>query len=299
MKQIFSTLLVLVAGIIPSFAQSLLKVSLTDRRLISVSVDGRHFRKSGESITVNDLPRGRHYVVVYVSETLSHGRRGDGIIWEGNIKTRSGVATICTVNPLSREAAITEMSMDAAQGNQPTEAQGYNNYNLNNYDTRTDNNTPPPASANNYDTYNNTQSNTNQNNTVPDNTSVTPLPEGTPVASPVSLDEGEEAAAKKATKTTKTTKTVEAKTDKLKAKINAKTTDTEKMNTAKEVLQKASLTTAQVMSLMDCFSFESSKAEFAQWAYSKTTDKGNFKQVKQKLTMKNYREEMDKFLKDK
>ena len=295
MKQIFSTLLVLVAGIIPSFAQSLLKVSLNDRRRISVSVDGRHFRKSGESITVNDLPRGRHYVVVYVSETLSNGRRGDGIIWEGNIKTRSGVATICTVNPLSREAAITEMSMDEAQGNQPTEAQGYNNYNLNNYDTRADNNTPPPTSANNYDTYNNKQGNTT-NNTAPDNTAVTPLPEGTPVASPVSLDEGEEAAAKKATKTTKKATT---KTDKLKAKINAKTTDTEKMNTAKDVLKKESLTTAQVMSLMDCFSFESTKAEFAQWAYSKTTDKANFKQVKQKLTMKNYREEMDKFLKDK
>ncbi|WP_161499427.1 DUF4476 domain-containing protein [Flavipsychrobacter stenotrophus] len=291
MKQIVGTLLVLIAGIVPSFAQTMLKISLTDRRPITVSVDGRHFRKSGESVTVNDLPRGRHYVIVYITETLSNGRTGEGIIWEGKVKTYQGQASLCTVDPHTREAAITEMDMNAVQSNLPTDPQGYNNYNLNNYDSRTDNSAQQPGNANNNDTYNNTLG----NNSPDDNVAPT-LPDGTPVASPVTIDEGEDAAAKKATKTTKKATT---KTDKLKTKINVRTTDTEKMTAAKEVLKNESLTTGQVMSLMDCFGFESTKLEFAQWAYAKTTDKANFKQVKQKLAMKNYREEMDKFLKGK
>jgi hypothetical protein len=183
------------------------------------------------------------------------------------------------------------MDMTAMQSNKPTEPQGYNNYNLNSYDTRTDNNAQQSTSANNYDTYNNTQGNNTQRDNV-----ASPLPEGTPVASPVTIDEGENATGKKPTKTTKKAVT---KTDKLKTKINVRTTDTEKFTAAKDILKNESLTTAQVMSLMDCFSFESTKLEFAQWAYPKISDKANFKQVKQKLTMKNYREEMDKFLKGK
>ncbi len=291
MKQIVGTLLVLIAGIAPSFAQTMLKISLTDRRPITVSVDGRHFRKSGESVTVNDLPRGRHYVIVYVTETLSNGRTGEGIIWEGKVKTYQGQASLCTVDPHTREAAITEMDMNAVQSNQPTDPQGYNNYNLNNYDSRTDNTVAPQISTSNQDTYNNTQGNNNNDDNV-----ASPLPDGMPVASPVTIDEGEGTTAGKPAKATKKAAT---KTDKLKTKINVRTTDTEKMTAAKEVLKNESLTTAQVMSLMDCFGFESTKVEFAQWAYSKTTDKANFKQVKQKLAMKNYREEMDKFLKGK
>lgn len=287
MKQIFTTLLVLATGITSTFAQTMLKVSLTDRRPITVSVDGRHFRKSGESVTVNDLPRGRHYVIVYVTETLSNGRTGEGVIWEGKVKTYQGQASLCLVDPHTRAASITEMDMYAFQQNQPADAQGYNNRNLNNYDTRSDN--QGNTQNNNYqpDTYN--------NNSVPDENVAAPLPDGTPVASPVTIDEGE-AAGKKSTKTTKKAST---KTDKLKTKINVRTTDTEKFTAAKDVLKTETLTTVQVMSLMDCFSFESTKVEFAQWAYTKTSDKANFKQVKQKLTMKNYKEDMDKFLKNK
>lgn len=289
MKTILSTLLIL-TGVTSSFAQSMLKVSLTDRRPITVSVDGRHFRQPGESVTVNDLPKGRHYVVVYVSETLRDGRTADGVIWEGKIKTYRGQMSVCTVDPHSREANIIEQDMY----NMPPQNNGqqYNNYNLNNYDTRpADNgyNNQPDNST----VMNNQGSNTD--NTATDNT---PLPDGSPVASPVSglgYNDEELPGSKKST-TTKTTTKGSAKAEKIKKMINTKSTDTDKLVAAKDNLKNSTITTADVMSLMECFSFESTKLEFAEWAYDKASDKDNYKKVKQKLSMKSYREEMDKFL---
>ncbi len=287
MKQIFSTLLILIAGVIPAVAQSMLKVSLSDRRPISVSIDGRHFRKTGESITINDLPKGRHDVVVYISETRNDGRRGNGVIWEGNIKTYRGELTICTIDPRTREAAITEQDINTIQDPQPTDEQRYNNYNLNNYDTKPqntdDNNTMPATQP--------------VNNEVPaQNINIGNLPAGTPVASPVEIKE--EPAKEETKKATKSTTKTDPKVLKLKKKIEEKSTDTDRLVIAKDVIKANTLTTAQVVALMDCFSFESTRVEFVQYAYPKTTDKKNFKQVKQKLTMKNYKDEMDQFLKD-
>lgn len=276
--------MIVAAGAVPAMAQSMLKVSLTDRRPISVSVDGRHFKRVGESVTVNDLPKGRHYVKVYVSETLNDGRQADGIIWEGSVKTYRGQLSLCMVDPRNREANITEQDMYSAPRD---EGQQYNNYNLNNYDNKPVEQDP----TNNQQNYQPDNTQNNQDN------SVAPLPDGAPVASPVSEYNEEELlkGGKKADaiKTTKGSKKVEQE----KKKINAKATDTDKLAAAKESFKSTTLTTTDVMAVMDCFAFENTRVEFAEWAYYKTSDKGNFKQVKQKLTMKEYREEIDKFLK--
>lgn len=284
MKQVLGTLMIVAAGAVPAMAQSMLKVGLTDRRPITVSVDGRHFKRVGESVTVNDLPKGRHYVKVYITETLNDGRQADGIIWEGSVKTYRGQLSLCMIDPRSREANITEQDMYSAPRD---EGQQYNNYNLNNYDNK-------PVEQDPYSNQQNYQPDNTQNNQ--DNT-VAPLPDGAPVASPVGEYNEEELlkGTKKAdaVKTTKGSKKVEQE----KKKINTKATDTDKLAAAKDAFKNTTLTTTDVMAVMDCFAFENTRVEFAEWAYYKTSDKGNFKQVKQKLTMKEYREEIDKFLK--
>lgn len=292
MKQFLITLLASATGLTPAMAQSMLKVSLTDRRPISVSVDGRHFRKTGESVTVNDLPKGRHYVVVYVTETLRDGRQADGVIWEGTVKTYRGEMSVCLVDPHTREANVTEQDMYYGP-----DGQQYNNYNLNNYDNKNDggynqpDNATPPGNMYNRDN----AASPPAENTMPDNENLSPVPDGSPVASPVSSYDEDELLGNKKGKTEKGA----AKIDRVKKKVNEKGTDTDKLNTAKTALTNSTMTTADVMSLMDCFNFESTKLEFAEWAYDKTSDKNNFKKVKQKLTMKNYKEEMDAFLKTK
>ena len=286
MKRVLGTLMILAAGAVPAMAQSMLKVSLTDRRPITVSVDGRHFKRVGESVTVNDLPKGRHYVIVYVTETLKDGRQADGVIWEGNVKTYRGQLSLCMVDPRNREANITEQDMYSTPRD---EGQQYNNYNLNNYDSK-------PAEQDPYAAQPNTQPNTTQDNTSQDN-NLTPVPDGSPVASPVGdYNEAELLKNDKkgdVVKPTKGSKKIEQE----KKKISEKATDTDKLAAAKDLLKSTSMTTTDVMAVMDCFAFDNTKVEFAEWAYYKTTDKGNFKQVKQKLSMKEYKDEIDKFLK--
>lgn len=292
MKQFAGISLILVAAATPSFAQSMLKVSLADRAPITVSVDGRHFRKAGESITVNDLPKGKHYVMVYLADDGRNGRR-PGVIWEGKIKTYHGQVSNCVVDPYSRQASITEQDMYGQP--QPADAERYSNYNLNNYDSR------QPVQD---DAYTNTQD-PNANNPQSasqyqggNDNNYAPLPDGAPVASPVSgYDEDELLKNSKTAKTTKSTK-VDSKVEAIRKKINAKNTDTDKLEAAKAAMKTSSVKTADVIALMDCFNFESTKMDFAKWAYTRTSDKTNYKQVKQKLTMKQYREDMDTFLKN-
>jgi hypothetical protein len=103
-----------------------------------------------------------------------------------------------------------------------------------------------------------------------------------PVASPVSQETGGSL--------------TEATMEKLKTKVTAKKVDVERMNTIKEALDHETFTTDQVSSMMDWFGFESSKVEFAEWAYNKTVDKEMFGDLAAKLTYQNYRDEFEKFL---
>lgn len=292
MKQFAGTLAIVAITTAPVLAQSELKVSLNDHTPITVSVDGRHFQKIGESVTVNSLPKGKHYVVVFLAADSRAGHRA-GIIWQGKVKTYFNQQTNCVIDPYTRQAVITEQ--DIFNMTPATDAQTYSNYNLNNYDTR------QVPDDNGYSGSQDANSNSAQS-TAPDNTQdnngVAPLPDGAPVASPVSeYNEAELLKSTKGAKSGKTTKT-DSKTEAIKSKINAKATDTDKLEAAKAAMKKSSVKTTDVMMLMDCFNFESTKVEFAKWAYTYTSDKANYKQVKQKLTMKQYREEMDTFLKN-
>ena len=276
---IFTTIVLACGG--PLFAQSMLKVSLTDRSLVTVSVDGRYFRKAGESVTVGDLPPGRHYVEIFASRPSARG--GREMIWEGRVKTHEGVLTVCSVDPYSRDAITSDQDMPAPMTNQqPNDGGAYNNQGKYNYDTR--------GGANNTNNQENPPAENKETQNIPPETqeNATPLPEGTPVASPVSIDEPvEKPSSKKAAKLTK-----------LKTKADAKKTDTEKLEIIKAGLKNEKLSTAKVSTIMDWFSFEHTKAEFAKWAYPQVTDKDKFKTVKQKLTMKSYREDIDKFLRE-
>ena len=302
MKKLTAIFILLVTGIIPSIAQSMLKVSLTDRKPITISLDSRYFNKRGESVTVGDLPQGRHYLKISILDQNRQGTNYERTIYEGKIKTYRGQVTNIIYDAYNGTIVATEEDIQPLI-NQPVDAthnaQNYNNRNLNNYDQRdgqhNDNNNTQPDNNNTYnerreDNHDNTNgqatNNKNSNNTS-DGFVNSPLPPGTPLASPETPEKATPATPAKA-----------AKLDKLKKKIAAKPTDTDKFNTLKEALKKDKFTTAQVCTIMEWFTFESSKVEFAQWAYPNTTDKVQFNKVKDKLPTKSYRQEIDKFLKD-
>lgn len=88
----------------------------------------------------------------------------------------------------------------------------------------------------------------------------------------------------------------ESKLDKLKTKIAAKKIDTDRMNTIKDALNAETFTTGQVGVMMGWFGFESSKVEFAEWAYPKTVDKELYNELLTVLTFDRYQQELEKFI---
>lgn len=268
-------------------AQSALRVTLTDNTPITVAVDGRYFNTRGQSVTVSDIPWGRHYLKIFVHAQRSNGDGYERTIFEGRVKTYRGHITLFSYDPYSGQTVSSNEDMRNGSNNlnNGNTNQSYNHNNLNNYDQR-DNNVPPLP----YDQQRQPDVvNANTNNTVIPDTLVpiNELPDGTPLASPV---------ASPVTNTDKAT-TKGTAYNKTKAKVKALVTDTEKIDAAKEGLKKVALTSAQVATALDWFNFESTRLDFAKWAHAKTTDPQNFNKVVDKLTIKSNKKELQDFIK--
>jgi len=287
MKYLLLLLVCLGGGIAPLMAQSMLKVSLANRQPITVSVDGRYFNKRGESVTVGDLPSGRHMLRVYITRRNDDGNMVPSIVYEGRIRTSFGLLTDYVIdiqgynpNVVSTQRTIGEAMQEMRQDQIATTDQRANNY-----DQR-------GQQYMNMDTLGMGQQGEQQGNTALADSVVPALPAGTPVASPISLSDDEASAnkpmASSAPKNPKVTAIMKA--------LKPLKTDTEKLVKANEMVDKIMLNSYGVAQIMTCFVFESSKVEFAKHAYNRVTDKGNFKSVKAGLTMKSYRQEIDKLM---
>jgi len=263
MKKLLSILILLLVSDVTAEAQSMLKISLADRSPITVSVDGRYFNKRGQSVTVGDLPAGRHRVQIYVTSESRSGRDQENIAYTGYVKTYNGQLTIFTYDENTEATETQDQDMNA-MGNAPTP--------------------PPPAAPTPTDQYNNNNAPQQDNNYQQDNSNNNEQYAPSQGASPVNdaiTTEGKNKLAK------------------LKKKTDAKKTDTEKFTVLKDALKQEMITSDQVAIIMDWFSFESSKVEFAEWAYDHTTDKDNYTNVVEKLAYNNYRIELDNFIKSK
>ena len=260
MRQLVILLFVLLANISATQAQSLLRVHLADNSRINVSVNGRYFDKRGTTVTVGDLPPGRHYVKIFGIAYDRWGRAFDRLIYQGTVSTSNGMVTNFLYDSYNRRISMRATPIDDGSGQYPQQGQPGGQYN-GGYNDATDQPAPStPAPGNN-------------------TTQITPLPAGAPVASPVSGGSLSEDAS-----------------DKLKTKVAAKGTDTEKLKYMKETLKKESLTTFQVSYMMDWFLFESTKVEFARWAYNITTDKEYYGDLSAKFNYSSSKEELQQFL---
>jgi len=246
MTRLFFVMMILTAGFLRSSAQSMLKVRTADNMRINVMVDGRYFNKTGTSVTVGDLPYGRHRLRVYEASQTRRGRVFQEVIYEGKVITDPGMITILVYDPATDQTDIQEQQINSYLNDHPIPNANTGQNNSGSYDDGDNNNSAP-------------------------------------VAAPAPVASGS---------------LTSAKIDQLKTKVNAKKTDTDKMNTLKTELSGETFTTAQLGDMMDLFNFESAKVEFAKWAYSSTVDKDYFSDLEGKLTYKNYQDDLDKFIKD-
>ena len=275
MKKLLAVLIFIGTGITGAMAQSYIKVNMTDGSPLNVSVDGRYFNKRGTSVTVGDLPPGKHFLQIYTMRSDRRGRGREDVIYEGKIKTFNGGVTLVSYDPNSGEVMTYQQdastySFPAQQAAQPQGDQQYGN-------GGPQGNQPPPGSG--YRRNNRFQQDNGQYNN--DNSQQYNNGNGQP-ASPV-----------------QTGTLTEDKITQLKAKVQDAKTDVEVTNQLKAALENETMTTFQVSELMDLLSFESSKVDLAEWAYPKVTDKDFFGDLKNKLTYKNYQEDLDKFIKSK
>lgn len=264
MKKIL-VFLVLAGALTTAQAQSMLKVRLADNAQFKVAVDGRYFNKLGTSITVGDLPYGRHTVKIYTYTQSRRGRTFEELIYTGSIKTYEGMISLFVLDPYTKETRVSEEEIDAYGINQPApNSPGRNDRYIGTtgkFDTEPANKPNTNTATNNDDNY---------------------VPPASPVASPVSAD--------------MLGTLTDAEQQKLKTKVEGKPTDTDRLLLIKSSLKNEKVTTMQVSDMMDWFTFESSKVDFVKWAYTITVDKEFYGDLAGKFAFKNSQDELNQFI---
>jgi hypothetical protein len=263
MKRLFLLLILTVCCCSFLFAQSVLHVQLRDNSRFNISVNGRFFNRQGSSITVGDLPPGRHYIKIYALVYNRWGRGYDNVIFSGWVNTSYRMITNFVYDPYMRRARVSEAPVsNRFDENKDVAGNIQGQYNSRYNEGVTDNT--------------NDDRNTTAQNKPDGNTDIkssgavaSPLPTGT---------------------------LTDEKVTELKKKCDSKKTDSERMTLLKTELSKETFNTIQVGTMMDWFLFESSKLEFAKWAYNKTADKAYYNDLSAKFINKSAKDELTQFV---
>lgn len=94
-------------------SRSILEIRLSDNSALVVSLNGRNYNKHGRSITIGDLPKGRHDLKVY--EYLEYRKGGGGkakLLYSGRIKIAAGTVNYCEVDIRSGNMKVKTTDID-------------------------------------------------------------------------------------------------------------------------------------------------------------------------------------------
>jgi hypothetical protein len=133
MKRIL-LLTVLLITTISTFAQrgatgASLKIKLSTNQMLSVSVDDRYYERRGTSLTIGNIPNGRHYLKVY---NYRIGRSGNGranMVYSGYVDLKASTHNTAVVDPIQRKMTMRTVYTYIREQNDP-----YENWNDKNYD---------------------------------------------------------------------------------------------------------------------------------------------------------------------
>ena len=101
-------------SLIFAFAQqkkegSIMRFHSSDNCLLKLKIDNRFFNKIARTITVAEIPEGKHAILVYSAEPFST-RPGEKLteIYNGTIRTYDAIQYTCTVDPFINSMDIKE-----------------------------------------------------------------------------------------------------------------------------------------------------------------------------------------------
>jgi hypothetical protein len=281
MKKIITTLVILLAGI--SFAmampgsRSMLRLRLNTGRQIMVNIDDRIYDKHAASITIGDLPPGRHRIKVYEYRPYRNSRGGRAeLVYTTVIKIRPNTYTYGTVDVDNGLLRLYYKDMDDYYAHRDDYDRGdygdrtYNDDRDNNYnDNNGYNDNRPGGGYNDNDGYNNDRNNNYDDRGGYDN--------GRYSRNMLSSRDLED----------------------LRARVNDRITDTDKEKLMKSVLDNRGCTTDQVRTMMGWMSFESTKLDFAKWAFDRVADRRNYWKLESEFTFSSSKDEFNDYIKGK
>jgi hypothetical protein len=106
--------LICLLGFINIYAQqkkegSIMRFHSSDNCLLKLKIDNRFFNKIARTITVAEIPEGKHTIQVYSAEPFST-RPGEKLteIYNGTIRTYDAVQYTCTVDPFINSMDVKE-----------------------------------------------------------------------------------------------------------------------------------------------------------------------------------------------
>jgi hypothetical protein len=238
----------------------ILRVRLTDNFPITLALDGRYFEKHGSHLTIGDLPPGRHQLKIYTYSLRRDGTAKAHLVFEGRIKVFANDATNLVYDQVSGD-----MHIFAGPDNYENEPQ----------DNVMNHRRMEPDGAN-------TQAELTPEEHAP---ALQPKTDTMEKVVPADLSKPKFPALSK------------DGINKAGIKINALVTDTDKLKLMQSEMAKKAFTTAQLQVMLTWLSFESSRVEFAKWAFDHTLDKEKFSKIADQLKYQDSKEELLQFLK--
>lgn len=277
-KLLLTTILVLLAVAtvfaVPFRQRSVLRIRLSDNRPLTVVIDGRNFDRRGTSITIGDLPAGRHSVRIYSYRPYRDGGGGHArLLYSGTIRTRPGTITYCILDRNSGALGIRVRELDDSyfyngrfRDNDPSWTDGYRDNDAPGNQWREgDKDRDNDDRYREDDRYNDDRRNDDRGSRNDDDN-----------ARPGSFRSND--------------------MNDLQKRVEDRIGDTDKLKLMKSVLDRQTYTTAQVRTMAGWLSFDDTKTELLKWAYDNTTDKKNYWKLEDVLSFSSSKEELTRFL---
>lgn len=258
MKQLilFTFILLLANSVFAHSNKALLRIRENRGRTVSVSIDGKRFNKMAKTLTVGDIPAGNHVLQVFVYNNNGHGYTAGREIYQGKVSIEPGKIYYMTVR---------NGRLDVEE-NCCIDDYGY----WNNNDNWDDWNSETKSWNNNNNWNNSNYSNRNSRGRI-NNQKSGSWDSYHGILSQSSYQE-------------------------LLNQIKNSSFESSKVTTANAGLKNNIITVEQLIGILNLFSFESTKLDFAKTNYKIVADKQNFMQVNNLFVFQSSKDDLNEFL---
>ena len=208
-----------------------MKIKLSTNQMLAVSIDDRYYEKRTTSLTIGEVPAGRHYIKVY---NYRVGRSGNGranLVYSGYIDLKHATFNTAVVDPFQKKMTMrTTQTFDRVDVDD-----SYNNY-------------IEPEWRDDKSPEFNSSALLNQDVTE------------------------------------------------LGGRVNDRMTDGDKLKLMQSVLSNRVYYTDQLRTMFGWLSFESTKLDFAKWAYDNAIDKENYWKLEDVFSFSSSKDELNDYI---